>query len=456
MIERRRRATRIFVRLVIVGAVLLLILALTGPFLLSALLNLIPDRYIAAYAPVPIREAAFAVNPYELVPTTSSEQTSSEALLELLVPTPTSFLPMPSNGASQGAYVQPTPIPVEPTPTMTPAYVPSVAERAEEGGEGADLAHASHLLTGFIHTYQGWNNCGPATITTALSYWGSGATQAEAAGFIKPNPEDRNTRPDELAAYAESLGYIATVRVGGNIELLKTFILAGYPVVIERGFDPEPDRLGWMGHYVVLIGFSDEDQEFIAMDSYLGPNRALPYDEMDQFWRHFNRVYIVIHRPDQHLAVSSIIGESMDDLTMYTNALRTAQAELMLDSNDPFGWFNLGSSLVGLGHYEDAAVAFDRARDIGLPWRILWYQFGPYETYLHVGRYDDVITLATVVLSQNEYSEEAYYYRGVAYQAQGRYDEAEREFNMALHYNSHYTTAAEAIEVLRTMTDSAQ
>ena len=38
-----------------------------------------------------------------------------------------------------------------------------------------------------------------------------------------------------------------------------------------------------------------------------------------------------------------------------------------------------------------AASAFDEARRIGLPYRMLWYQFGPFEAYLRVGRYQDVI-----------------------------------------------------------------
>lgn len=454
--ERRQRRRRSLGWAVIAIAIFALPLAFFGPIAFARILELIPDRYIAAYAPDPIREAIFAVDPYQTVPTAVAEQGAVDDLLASLAFTPTpTMTPIapPSGGNSVGVYVQPTPIPLEPTPTVTPARIPEAASRAQQGGDDANLSHASHLLTGFTHTYQGWNNCGPSTIVTALSYWGVEATQYEAAAFTKPNPEDRNTRPDELAAFVESLGeYRAIVRVNGNIELLKTFILAGYPVVIERGFDPEPDRLGWMGHYVVLIGFSDVDQEFVVMDSYLGPNRALPYDEMDQFWRHFNRTYIIIYRPDQELAVSSIVGENMNDATTHNNAILTAQAELMLDSGDPFAWFNLGSSLIGLERYEDAAVAYDRARSLELPWRLLWYQFGPYEAYLNVGRYNDVIALGESVIELNIYSEEAYYYMGLAYQAQGNYDLAEQQFDRALYFNSHYTAAQEALDALHAIT----
>jgi tetratricopeptide (TPR) repeat protein len=446
--SRRRGNFQVLAWSAITASLGLLILVITGPLWLPAVLRLIPDRYIAAYAPESIREMVFQVDPLAQVPTTSPDQDAANLLIEQLSPTdtPTPLPTIPPTGG--GGYIQPTPLAVEPTATVTPAFIPPAGNRAADGTGNANLAQASALLTGFTHTYQGWNNCAPATVTTTLSYWGIQSTQAEAAAFLKPNPEDRNVRPDELQAYAESLGLQMEVRVNGNIELIKQFILAGYPVMIEKGFDPEPDRLGWMGHYLVLIGFSDAERAFVAMDSYLGPNRSYPYDDLDRFWRQFNRVYMIIHRPDQAVAVASLIGENMDDNTMYTNALYMAQFELNLNRNDAFGWFNLGSNLVALGRYEEAATAFDEARNLGLPWRILWYQFGPYEAYLHVGRYEDVLTLADATLADNPYSEEAYYYKGLVYAARGQTDAARRQFTQALRFNAHYEEAQMQLDLL--------
>ena len=61
-------------------------------------------------------------------------------------------------------------------------------------------------LTGLTHQWQTWNNCGPATVTTQMSYFGRSESQAEAAQFLKPNPDDKNVSPHELTAYARSLG----------------------------------------------------------------------------------------------------------------------------------------------------------------------------------------------------------------------------------------------------------
>jgi tetratricopeptide (TPR) repeat protein len=429
------------------GSLVFLALMLTAPFWIVVVLRLVPDRYVYAYAPAPIREAVFDTDPFQMVPTAAIEADAAQQLLENLEPTgsPVSPTPLPTvRSASDTGEVPPTQV-VTDGPTPTPGFI-------SEGGEipTAGPPPASHFLTGFTHTYQGWNNCGPATITTTLSYWGVEATQKQSAAFLKPDPEDRNVRPDELAAYAESLGYEALVRVNGNLEVLKQLISAGFPVMVEKGFDPEPDRLGWMGHYLVLTGFSDADRVFHTMDSYLGPNLTESYDELDKYWWHFNRVYLVFYPPDRAEEIAGIIGDDMDYTVMYSHSLAFAQEYLNLNPDDAFGWFNLGSSLLALGDYQNAATAFDQARDLGLPWRILWYRFEPYEAYFQVGRYDDMIGLADSILveSNNPYSEEAHFYRGMAFQAQDQIDRARQQYNQAIRLNTNYTRAIEALAAL--------
>src|SRR5439155_24999741 len=65
---------------------------------------------------------------------------------------------------------------------------------------------ASFKLDGFRHQWQTWNNCGPATITMALSHFGRLENQAQAATFLKPNQDDKNVSPDELVAYVHTVG----------------------------------------------------------------------------------------------------------------------------------------------------------------------------------------------------------------------------------------------------------
>lgn len=420
---------------------------MTLPYWLPLFSGIVPDRYIMAYAPESVQQLIFDIDVSEQVPTAAvADSAAAQQLLDSLA-TPTPASPAGGSSGSGGGYVQPTPFAFAATPTLTPVFAYEVDPRAEDKNNEADLSQADYLLQGFTFTQQGYNNCGPASLSTMMSYWGIEFTQAEAAAHLKPDKEDPNVRPDEMAAFVTPYGYSMIIREGGNLELLKDFVAAGYPVLIETGYDPEPETIGWTSHYLTIVGYSDRDQSLIAMDTYRRPNWYYPYREIDQFWRQFNRRYLVAYRPDQAAAVASIIGENMDDVTMYTNALRIAEFEISLDRNDPYAWFNLGTNLLGLKRYEEAATAFDQARNIGLPWRFLWYQFGPFEAYLQVGRTDDIFVLADEVLAKKK-TEEPFYYKGLAYLQMGQKEEARRQFQQAIRFNENYEAAKLALETL--------
>jgi tetratricopeptide (TPR) repeat protein len=291
----------------------------------------------------------------------------------------------------------------------------------------------------------------------ALNYYGYSGSQADAAAFLKPDPEDRNVSPYEMAAFVRSQGLEAMVRVGGDLARLKHLIAAGFPAIVETWFIPEPGDQ--MGHYRLLTGYDDDMGRFTAQDSYNGPNVHLDFAAFDELWRVFNRIYLVIYHPWQADEVSAILGGDADDKTMYTRALEFAQAEALSTGADcvayedcgdgtAFAWFNVGSSLTSLGRHQDAAVAYDQARLLGLPWRMLWYQFGPYESYHAVKRHDDVITLATATLNVVSNLEESYYWRGMAYLGQADIERARSDFQAALKYNPNFLVAREALDSL--------
>ena len=79
---------------------------------------------------------------------------------------------------------------------------------------------------------------------------------------------------------------------------------------------------------------------------------------------------------------------------MYGKALTAAQADAAVHPDDVYASFNFGTSAYGLGKYQLAGQAFDRAIAIGLPKRMLWYQTQPVETYLKLGQTDKANSLA--------------------------------------------------------------
>jgi hypothetical protein len=76
---------------------------------------------------------------------------------------------------------------------------------------------------------------------------------------------------------------------------------------------------------------------------------------------------------------------------------------------------------------------------------MLWYQFGPYESYCAVGRYGDVVALADATLVTTNNLEESYYWRGMSRLAQGDADGARTDFWAALHYHEEWAPAAAAL-----------
>jgi tetratricopeptide (TPR) repeat protein len=298
-------------------------------------------------------------------------------------------------------------------------------------------------LAGFDHEWQTWNNCGPATVSMNLSYYGHGETQVEAAQFLKPNQDDKNVNPDELVAYARSVGFEGLVGYGGNLDLLKHLLSNGLPVMVEAWTEPEDN--GGMGHYQLLTGYDETENQFFAQDSLHGAGVTVPMGEFDRFWRVFNRAYVVIYPPDQVGLVYAILGSSGDRARMYEQALLTAQTEAKHNPVDAFVWFNIGTNYARLGEPALAASAFDEARRLGLPYRMLWYQFDVFETYLATGRYQELIELTTATLKATGGLEELYYYRGLARLAINQAEAATQDFQAALAYNPHFDLAAEAL-----------
>lgn len=306
---------------------------------------------------------------------------------------------------------------------------------------------------------QKFNNCGPTNLTILLNYYGIDVDQFDVAAVIRPNYEDRNVSPDELAGFVHTETDLhASVYVGGDLELLRRLLAAGYPVIIEKGLVPD-EATGWMGHYLTLVGYDDITGHFYVRDTYLGPwqqDGLAGYAQTETAWRHFNDTFILIYPPQQATEVAEILGPEMrDPLRMWQRAADRARLAIQNDPQDAFAWFNLGTSLTMLAKlrpessdYESAAAAFDQARLLGLPPRMLWYQFAAYEAYLATGRYEDILQLAEATLaSQGGLNvEETYLYQGRALQALGDADGAMRAFRRVidLHPNSPQAALASA------------
>lgn len=330
-------------------------------------------------------------------------------------------------------YVSPTPT-LTATPTPTPTPIPNAVR-----------------LEGVVHEFQEFNNCGPANLSMALSYWGWEGDQRDTAAWLKPNPKDRNVMPYEMVDYVRTQTNLnAVMRWGGDLEMIKKFIAAGFPVIIERGFEEEVPQQAWMGHYNVITAYDEDAGRFIVQDSYVGSDHTNTYERIERHWRAFNYAYIIIYPPDREATVFEILGPHADQTYNLQHAAQKASEEINALSGRElfFAWYNYGTSLVNLGDYFGAAQAYDQAYEVyaGLgskPWRITWYITGPYFAYYYTGRYQDVIDLAEITLSYSfePAIEETWVWRGRARLALGDVNGAIEDFREALEWHPGWWVA---------------
>ncbi len=382
--------------------------------------------------------ARMLLNPAHDLPTpslpTPAVQVQSEAQMQTAASAPPTLTPEPS------PTPQPTATPIyTPTPTLAPTPIPGVVQLTPPAYDE-------------LRDKQDVNNCGPATLALYLRFFGWSGNQHDIANVIKPESDDRNVNVEELIYYVRNYaGWLnAEFRVGGDLERLKEILAAGIPVMIEETFTvdrkywPEDDL--WAGHYLLITGYDDANQTFTVHDSELGPNRRMLYEELDKNWQSFNRVYIMVYPAEMESVVQNILGEDLDMDANRQHALETAQRESEEDPQNAFAWFNLGSNLTYFERYDEAASAYDTARTIGLPQRMLRYQFGPFISYFHSMRNDDLLTLTKYALEITRTSEEAMLWRGWAFYRRGDKSTALKYFRDALKIHPDYEDAQLAIQ----------
>jgi tetratricopeptide (TPR) repeat protein len=369
-----------------------------------------------------------------------------EATLTAMGYTPTPTLTSPPPTDNPGPSL---------TPTITPTLMPDAVEL-----EGIT----------YVDQHGRWNYCGPANLTMALKYVGWTGNRDDIARAIKPgedNPKldfiqkgksDFNVMPYELANFVtDETDYRIVVRHGGDIELLKALIANDFPPVIEKGyyeFSTVTNTKAWMGHYLFTTGYDNIAETFTVQDAYLQPGQNLKVDYPTYIdgWRGFNYLFYVVYKPEREAELFDVLGPWADDGWANQHALDIANYEIahVEGIDEFFAWFNKGTSHVRMQQYADAAFAYDYAfllydnlegGDTFRPYRIMWYETGPYFAYYYTGQYQKVIDLANNTLTTpiTPTLEESIYWRGMARLALGETGNAVDDFKETVYLNHSFT-----------------
>jgi len=393
---------------------------------------------------------------------------------------------IPGEGSNPAAHFDtqtpiPTPLPPTPTPTLPPDIPTPTPDPTSTPTVTPSPLPDSVILDGVVYVDQHsrWNYCGPANLTMALKFWGWPGNRDDVARVVKPGIQDptlefiqqgrwdKNVMPYEMADFViEETEFHVVVRMGGELDRVKRLIAGGFPVLIEKGYY-EADYTGkvaWLGHYLFTTGYDEVAQEFIVQDAYLKPGKDMrvDYETYLEGWRSFDYLFMVVYPPEREGEVFELLGSWADPTWANQHALEVAELEVQtMTGNDLFfAWFNKGSSHVKLQQYIDAAFAYDQAfsvyaqlgdDDTQRPYRIMWYQTGPYWAYYYAGRYQDVINLANTTLFETISEptlEESIYWRGQAYLALGQTNDAIADFRETVRLNPNFAPGWAALEQL--------
>ena len=442
-------------RWIILGVVLLgIILALLPP---------IRSRISLQYELLRTRVVYFFNPPSEAVFQPSGE-TDEPLTIETALGTARAEMDLTLTPKAPASTSTPKPGPTA-KPTITPTAIPAKA-----------------ILPGVVYVDQHgrWNYCGPANLTMALNFWGWSGNRDDVAKVIKPgSPDtnlnfierglpDKNVMPYELVDFVntQTSEYRALSRLGGDMDLIKRLLAAGFPVIVEKGYYERDytGKIDWLGHYLFTTGYDDARGGFIVQDAYLKPGKDLlsKYEEYQDGWRSFNYLFMVIYPADREIEVLNLLGPWADETWASNHALDMAEKEIQdLEGNNLFfAYFNKGTSLVAINQYADAAIAYDQAFNLysqwdttkgNRPFRMMWYQTGPYFSYYYSARYQDVIDLANTTLTKTISKptlEESLLWRGRAYYMIGNTTAAIADYRAALQVHTDWFPAVQALQEL--------
>jgi tetratricopeptide (TPR) repeat protein len=309
----------------------------------------------------------------------------------------------------------------------------------------------SKTLVNDYHIFQTFNNCGPASLSMALSYYGINVDQKTLGQSLRPyqNPrgdnDDKSVTLPELGKKAKEYGLVPLHRPNGTLMLIRRFIAAEIPVITRTWLKENED----IGHYRVIKGYDINAETIVQDDSLQGKNIIFSMEEFDIIWKKFNYEYLVLVPMDKMELAKEILGEDYDERTAWQNAVKLSESVLKEDPDDVYARFNLAVAYYNLGEYQKTVNEYEKVAT-KLSFRTLWYQIEPILAYYELGQYDKVFQITDSVLTNhNRAFSELYLIRGDIYYKQGNMEKAKEEYEKAVYYNKSLEVAQEALNKVK-------
>lgn len=150
---------------------------------------------------------------------------------------------------------------------------------------------ASHRIGNVPFFENDADQCGPAALSSLLSYWGY-PTRPEALRKELYIQRLRGSLPTDLVQAARVRGFRAEL-VSGDLDSLKAELRAGHPMIalLNLGYRFLP-----RGHYVVVTGYDDGKKGLYA-HSGMRKDQFMSYGSFRRKWERADRCLIRILPP---------------------------------------------------------------------------------------------------------------------------------------------------------------
>jgi hypothetical protein len=120
------------------------------------------------------------------------------------------------------------------------------------------------------------NTCAQAATTVVLKYWQGQNGPDYQTVVNESNKFNMATTHSTVTNYLKAKGMNVNAYKNGTLNHLKSAVDAGHPTIVLMQFD--------VPHYVVVIGYNDEQGKIIFHDSIDGPNQQMDEGEFNAKW----------------------------------------------------------------------------------------------------------------------------------------------------------------------------
>ena len=149
-------------------------------------------------------------------------------------------------------------------------------------------AGPSYIIHDVPFVMQDTQYCGPASLSSVLSYYGDAQDQ-KTIGKAVYSPKLQGALITDLENYGRERGF-QTKSGRGHAADIKEFLSEGKPVIVlvDLGF--------WViskPHYLVVYGYNE--QGFLAHNGFEAAQLYL-YDEFEKIWEKVGRSFLLVYR----------------------------------------------------------------------------------------------------------------------------------------------------------------